>query len=119
MDDGLGGEEAEGTDEGGAHDLSEGFVLALEFVLVVCVGGFFAEFLGALFEDYGGVGFLQEEEAGYLDYAVRDGRRVEYPAPGRIFGDEAACDGADGWPEEGSKTVDGYAFAALFGLEAV
>lgn len=119
MDDGLGGEEAEGTDEGAAHDLSERFVLALEFRLVVGVGGFFAEFLGALFEDYGGVGFLQEKEAGYLYYTVRDGGRVEYPAPGRILGDEAACDGADGWPEEGGETVDGYAFAALFGLEAV
>lgn len=119
MDDGLGGEEAEGANECGAHNLPEGFVLALEFGLVVGIVGFFAEFLGALFEDDWGVGFLEEEEAGYLDQSVGDGGRVEYPSPGCVFGDEAACDGSDGWAEERCQTVDSDAFAALFGLEAV
>lgn len=48
-------------------------------------------------EEFGGVGFAKEEEAGELDEGVGDGGGVEGPSPGCVFGDEAAGDGTDGW----------------------
>lgn len=97
LDDGLGGEEAEGADERGPKDLGEGLVLALGFGLVGGVVGVFTEGVSADAEDLGSVGFAEEEETGDLDDAVGDGGGVEDPAPGGVFGDEAAGDRADGW----------------------
>lgn len=48
-------------------------------------------------QDFRAVGLAQEVEACDLDDAVGDGGCVEDPAPGCVFGDEAADDWAYGW----------------------
>lgn len=77
--------------------MEEVFVLALGFGLVGVVACFFAEALGALEQEFGAVGLAEEVEACDLDDAVGDGGCIEDPAPGCVFGDEAADDGAYGW----------------------
>jgi len=77
--------------------LGEVFVLALGLGLVGVVSCFFAEALCALMQDFRAVGLAQEVEACDLDDAVGDGGCVEDPAPGCVFGDEAADDWAYGW----------------------
>lgn len=101
LHDGLRGQQAEGPHQGAAEGVGEGAFRVLEFGLEVGVAGFLAEPFGFLVQEFGRVGFSEEEEAGDLDDGVGDGGGVECPAPGCSLRDETACDGADCWSEEG------------------
>lgn len=72
-------------------------------ILFAC---FFGETVCAVGENFRGVCFLEEEEAGELDCGVGDGDGPEYPAPAYVFSDKTARDWAYCWAEEGSETVD-------------
>lgn len=119
LDDGLGAEEAEGADEAAFEGLHEGAIRVVVFRVEILVAGFLHE--GDLFvvQEFRGVCFAQEEEAGELDEGVGDGGRVEGPAPGGFFRDEPAGDGANRGTEEGGETVEGDGAATLFGAPAV
>lgn len=88
LDDGLCRKQTEGPNEGHPEQFDERFVGALLRRLVVRVSGGFAQFLGLRLQDYRGIGLAEEEEAQNLDGTVDDGGCVEYPAPGRVLGDE-------------------------------
>ena len=61
----------------------------LEFGVESCVAGLFAEFGGFCVEEFGGVGFSEEEETEDLDDAVGYGCCPESPSPSGVFGDES------------------------------
>lgn len=106
LHDGLRAEEAEGAHEGVFERVGEGAFRVLEFGFEVRVAGLFAEPLGFLVQEFGRVGFFEEEKAEYLDDGVGDGGGVECPSPCCSLRDEAARDGSDGWTEEGCQAVD-------------
>lgn len=99
LHDGLGGEEAEGTDKGGADDLRKASVEFLGFGMVRLVAGFFAELLGSYLEEFRAVGFPEDYQAADLDDSVGDAGGIEDPAPGSVFGNEPACYRAGGWSQ--------------------
>ena len=89
MDYGLGEEEFEGADEAAFHGVYEGAFGVLEVGVEGGVAGFFAEFGGFGVEEFGWVGFSQEEETEDLDDAVGYGCCPEGPSPCGIFGDKS------------------------------
>lgn len=93
--------------------VGEGAFWVLEFGFEVRVAGFFAEPFGFFVQEDWGVGLFEEEEAGDLDDGIGDGGGVECPSPGCSLRDEAACDGSDGWTEEGCQAVDTDRLAPL------
>jgi hypothetical protein len=112
---GLRGQEAEGPHEGASEGVGEGAFRVLKFGLEVGVAGFIAEPFGFLMQEFGRVGFSEEEEAGDLDDGVGDRGGVECPAPGGSLRDEAACDGPNCWSEEGRQAVDTDGPTSLLG----
>ena len=69
--------------------------MSFVFGLVGFVAGVLAELLGAIAQDPWAIRLTQKEKPRELDEDIRDGRRVEYPAPSGVLGDESACYGSD------------------------
>jgi hypothetical protein len=95
LDNDLGAQESEGTNEGDAQGFTNCSVRTVELGVQGFVAGFFDEILLFAVEEDGWVGFLEEEKTAYLNQAVSNGGGVKYPSPSGIFCDKSSRNGTN------------------------
>ena len=95
MDDGLGANHDERSDDAALHGVQEASLRVLVFGDELLVARLLAKCDCLYLKKAWGVGFLKEKEAGDLDRHVGDRRSPKHPAPTSVLGNEATSDGAN------------------------
>ncbi len=119
MDDGLGGEEADGAGEGDGKARGEGLGEGAVFGVVVACGVGFLKGARFAFEYGVGGGFGVEEEGCEHEEGIKYGERPEEPAPADGLGNEAPNNWAKRWAKEGDEGCDCKGLSPFVGLPDV
>jgi hypothetical protein len=112
LDDWLGGQETEWTNQCGLEDTEDSLIGVIALKRDSQFGCF-------SFQQDRCVGLPEEEKSQDLNDDCGYASRPEYPSPGGCLGDEASCDGSHGRSKKRSKTVDTNGFSSPFRMPAI